>query len=75
MLMTVYGFARVLTGKQFNAFTACLAIAMVLAASIAVFIMMGGVRVDNGPRTALEEAQEWVCNNFRVDHNGSLCLD
>ena len=71
MLMTVYGFARVLTGKQFNAFTACLAIAMarVLAASIAFFIMMSGAR------TSLEEAHEWVCNNFRVDHNGSLCLD
>ena len=71
MLMTVYGFARVLTEKQFNAFTACLAIAMalVLAASIAVFIMMSGAR------TPLEEAQEWVCNNFRVDKDGSPYLD
>ncbi|MBQ2953955.1 MAG: hypothetical protein IJE07_10465 [Clostridia bacterium] len=77
MIMTVYGFTRILTEKMFKAFTVCLGIAviLVLVASIAAFILTGGARVDNDPKPPLEEAQEWVYNNFRVDSDGNLYLD
>ena len=63
------GFAVVGTAQARLNAPASLPMALVLAASIAVFIMMSGAR------TPLEEAHEWVCSNFRVDNDGSLCLD
>lgn len=77
LIMTLYGFALILNQKQYKRFTVVLGIvlALVIILSVAAIIMTGGFRVDNAPQTNLEEAQEWVYNNFRVDNDGNLFWD
>ena len=76
MLLTLVGFAQILDAQQYKHFTVALAIivALVLVITIGMFFAMGGFSmfVDNAPKTPLEEAQEWVWNNFRVDSDGNL---